>query len=318
MGNQLSKLREKYEELYKKKFEDINKIIKQFNNNNKKDIINDIQLTNIQNIKPENSSFNFNLDDDNNILSKTYIFPKNNHININNIEEQKKFNNIDNNNNNRNLINNQTHQEPIYKSNNDANLMMNNIKGNNNYINHVMHTPGGEDENKTIFNNNGEYSFDCTNAMYLTFYIYEGTKEKTVEILLKNNGNKTWPKNALFKLDKSSNLLIDDIILSQQKPGEEKNYFAVFRNLDTYTSGQYQANFIFYFNGEIYGEKLPVKIIIKNKNKENTELEKYKDIIKDFRDTFSLDKDEYPDDKLYEILKDNNFNQEASFSAMFN
>ena len=43
----------------------------------------------------------------------------------------------------------------------------------------------------------------------------------------------------------------------------------------------------------------------------------YMDKINDFRDTFSLSVKEYPDEKIYEILKENEFNFENAFSSLF-
>ena len=298
IGNKLSELKKKYIDLYQKKFGQIENLIKKSNND--LGIINNMNISGIQNIPVENSDLSINLDNDNNFLSKTYIFSKKNPINIDKIDEQNiNAPNIKNNNNNKHYLNNIAPQEPQNKINK---------KENKNMINDVMKTPGGEKEE--------EYSFDCTNAMYLTQYIYEGTEEVRIDILIKNNGNKTWPKNSKFKIEESSIFKIDDIILRQQRPGEEGKYTAIFQNLKNIPHGEYLANFLFCVNGEVFGEKLVIKINIKDNNI-NSELENNRDKINEFRDTFSFDKIEYPDDVLLGILKDNDFNMEAAFSSMF-
>lgn len=40
--------------------------------------------------------------------------------------------------------------------------------------------------------------------------------------------------------------------------------------------------------------------------------------INEFRDMFNLTEDEYPDDKILEILTENDFDDENAFSALFN
>ena len=39
--------------------------------------------------------------------------------------------------------------------------------------------------------------------------------------------------------------------------------------------------------------------------------------INEFRDYFKLSVEEYSDEKLFEVLNDNSFNQERAFSALF-
>ena len=40
--------------------------------------------------------------------------------------------------------------------------------------------------------------------------------------------------------------------------------------------------------------------------------------VKEFRDSFGLSEDDYTDDKLLEILRENNFDQAKAFEALFN
>ena len=42
---------------------------------------------------------------------------------------------------------------------------------------------------------NKDYSYECTNISKLFTIINKGTNIAKIEIILKNNGNKTWPKN---------------------------------------------------------------------------------------------------------------------------
>ena len=162
------------------------------------------------------------------------------------------------------------------------------------------------------------YSFDCTNAMYLTVYIYEGTDQAEFEIILKNNGNKTWASDSKIKIDPSSSLKINDIDLKQQKPNEERGYKVVIKNLSKKLIGEYKIFFWFYTNEKIRGDQITAMVKIKEKDNEKAEMEENMDKINEFRQTFSLSKDEYSDEKLFEILKDNDFNSENAFSKLFN
>ena len=162
------------------------------------------------------------------------------------------------------------------------------------------------------------YSYDCPNIMLLNQYIYEGTEQCEINIILKNNGNVKWPKKKTkFVFDDSSQIKEGDIILEPQKIGEEKEYKVKFENLGSLKIGEYKSYLLFNVNGKNYGEKLTLSINVKEK-KEIEEIEKYRDKIKEFRDQFNLDKEEYNDEKLFEILKQHNFNFEDSFSSLFN
>ena len=325
IGENLSNLKKKYNELYKQKesvmnskFEEMKKLIDKsnvnlINNNN-------INLNNIQNIEIKDSNFINEINEDDNILSKTQIIEKGKKINLEYIEDKNDIINLKNNNNNKKEeINNEI-------KNNNINIKQKQIitpqgpnDNQNNYQkNYFMKTPGGE-ENQTKNNNqeNSDYSFDCTNAMYLTLYVYEGTEKEKMEITLKNNGNKTWPKNTKFKIIEPSDFNLDDIILSQQKPNEEKSYYIYFNNLNNYKIGEYQISLAFCCDEKIYGETLVVRVKIKEINNSNKDIEENIDKIIEFRETFNLSEDEYPNDKILTILQENNFNFEEAFGSLF-
>ena len=290
------------------KFDEIIKLI----NTSNITIKNLINLQDNKKIEIKNSTFNFNLDDEVNNLSKTQVFSKKNLFNADN--------NID-------IINNNNTEKK--ELNNGINMMNNTQqtpKGPNNFnktkeknkINYDMDTPGG---NENIINdnyqNNNEYSFDCTNAMYLTSYIYQGTDEIKLELIIKNNGNKEWPEKARFKILKSSEITADDIILNHQKPEEKKSYFVTFKNLKNYSVGEYKSTLVFCVGEKIYGEKLIVRIKIKEKNETNNKIKENMEKINEFRETFSLSENDYSNEKLFDILQENDFNYEQAFSSLF-
>ena len=154
--------------------------------------------------------------------------------------------------------------------------------------------------------------------MYLSIYIYEGTEEVRFDLYLKNNGSKPWPSTAKLKIAQSSNFTTDDIALAPQKPEEQRIYNVVIKDLGRYPPGEYKTIFEFYCDDISYGENIVVRIQLKEKNGKKSEIEPYMDKINDFRDTFSLSVEEYPDEKIYEILKENGFNFENAFSSLFN
>jgi hypothetical protein len=314
IGDKLSAMRTKYNDLYKQKenlmnekFEEMKKLMNDANT--KLENINNINFNNVQNLEIKNSDNTINLNDDVDLLSRTQVITKNKIINLDKIEGNNIINNFNDNinkNKNNEINKNKINKEP------NPNITPHGPK------NFVLHTPGGEENPNNITpGENLDYSFDCTNAMYLTSYIYEGTSEVNLDIILNNNGIKTWPNNTILKIIEPSDFELDDIILKSQKPGEEKTYYLKFKNLENYKPGIYQTNLAFCCNGEICGEKLVARLKINKLNDINREIEENLDKINDFRQTFDLPKNEYPDEKILEILQENDFNFEKSFSAIF-
>ena len=318
-ANSLSDIKKKYDKIMQQKeialntkIEELKTLIKISSTDIKFE--NGISFDNIKNMEIQNSKYDINIDEDDNILSKTQIFSNNNKINIDNFD-QKNFN--DSNHNNKDMNHNK-HQEKNF------NLVTpqgpNDFQKNNNQVNFIMNTPKGDETQIKIKNQNKEnldYSFDCTNAMYLTLYIYEGTNEVNQELIIKNNGTKTWPQNTKFETIEPSDFVIDGIILKQQKPDEQKSYFITIHNLGKYKAGEYQANLGFYIDENIYGDKLSIRIKIKEVNNDNDEIEANIEKINEFRETFSLSEEEYPNEKILTVLQENDFNFEQAFSSLF-
>ena len=59
-------------------------------------------------------------------------------------------------------------------------------------------------------------------------------------------------------------------------------------------------------------------VIIKKKENEDSLINKYIEKIKEFRDSFNLNEDDYPNEKLLKILQENDFSFEEAFSSLFN
>lgn len=162
-----------------------------------------------------------------------------------------------------------------------------------------------------------KFSYECINVINLSAYIYQGTDEAKVSIILKNNCNQVWPKeDTKLVLDKDSKISIDDIVLHPQKPDEQNSYEICIKNLGSYPPGEYISYMLFQVNGKSFGDKLQIKIIVKAKKKDE-DIQKYIEKINEFRSQFELEKSDYSDEKILNLLKSHNFDYEQSFSSLF-
>jgi hypothetical protein len=287
------------------------------------------QLPNINNnnlVNIDNNSFHQN--------NSNIINIQNNEVeHLSNISNQNNNNIINNNNINNNIINasnvinvdNQNNEPPK----NDEKLFTNTgteIKGNNEQsainthiiINNFYNNNNNNNVNESQNGKEEGYSFDCSNSMYLSVYISLGSDEAKFEIYLKNNGTKTWAPDSKLKIDKTSDCTVDEVILAPQKPNEERSYSITVKDLHNYPAGDYNVIFLFWSNGNYHGEKIQAVIRIKEKENIESEIAEYIDKIKEFRDYYSLSEEDYPNDKILEALKENDFNYENAFSSIFN
>ena len=163
------------------------------------------------------------------------------------------------------------------------------------------------------------YSYDCPNILNLIEYIEEGTKKADLKIILKNNGNENWPKGKTKLIfDESSQIEGDDIILEPQNIGEEKEYIVSLKNMERLQEGEYKCFLYFNVEEKNYGEKIVILIKIKKLDEKEKEIRANIDKINEFRENFSLSEEEYPNDRILELLKENKFDFEESFSSLFN
>jgi len=264
--------------------------------------MNNSNIINIQNNEVEQLS-NISNQNNNNIINNNNI--NNNIINVSNVDDQ---NNEPPKNDEKLFTNTGTE----IKGNNEQSAInthniINNYYNNNN--NNVNESQNGKEEG---------YSFDCSNSMYLSVYISLGSDEAKFEIYLKNNGTKTWAPDSKLKIDKTSDCTVDEVILAPQKPNEERSYSITVKDLHNYPAGDYNVIFLFWSNGNYHGEKIQAVIRIKEKENIESEIAEYIDKIKEFRDYYSLSEEDYPNDKILEALKENDFNYENAFSSIFN
>ena len=213
------------------------------------------------------------------------------------------------------------------KSNYNLNTYNHNINSNNNMINvnnNINISINDFKKHKIIKNDNdlkilkikNEVSYEVLNKDKLKIEILEGQNEAKLEIILKNNGTKQWPENKTKLIgNEQKNLIGKNIELEPQNPHDIQKYITNFNELKTYPPGDYTASFYFEVDGKKYRDDIELDIIIKDKG--DNEEEKYKLLVKEFRDNFTLSEELYSDEKLLQILKEHNFNIEKAFTAMF-
>ena len=203
--------------------------------------------------------------------------------------------------------------EDIKKNNEKINNLFDNIIGNMNEINNE-----NKNNKKEKVINEG-LLYECSNSKYLKVYIYQGTEETNFEIYLRNIGEKSWDKDSKLVVDPCSKCKTNDIILKPQKPDEELAYEVFVKDLKNYPPGDYKIVFSFSSGGRIYGEKIVafIRIIEKEIKKNENEIDENIDKIKEFREEFNLTEDDYSNEELLKILKDNNFNYEKAFASLF-
>jgi hypothetical protein len=90
------------------------------------------------------------------------------------------------------------------------------------------------------------------------------------------------------------------------------------KDLKNFPAGDYKIIFLFWSGGKINGEKIVAIIKIKEKDDKKNEIDENISKIDEFRDMFNLTEDEYPNEKILDILRENDFNYENAFSSLFN
>ena len=252
------------------------------------------------------------------------IFPED--IDVNNLnkepnEEEKKENNIENNfsqNFNSSQTNNNYSQSNIISSQQNINSYQKNLNSSEKYLNSSEISKNSENSHNSQKIEKKFYSYECTNNFNLAIYNYEETNESKIEVNIKNNGSLDWPKNtAKLIFEDNSDIKGEEVILQPQKCGEELKYEVMFKQLEKLKVGEYKSYVRFEINGETIGEKLILKNIIKEKENNDDDINNFIDKINEFRGTFNLDENDYSDERLLEVLRDNDFNEELAFGALF-
>ena len=183
-------------------------------------------------------------------------------------------------------------------------------KNNNNKIDYS--TPG-----ESISEPETYYSYSCINNKDLISCIDEKTESTKIAIEIENNGTKDWPENnAKLIFDQKSQIKGEEIILKSQKCNEKNKYEIHFHNLSQNKEGIYESYAYININGWC-GTQIILKIIIKKK-KIISEIEKHLDVINELRNEYNLRPDDYSNEQLFLVLKDNDYDKELAFADLFN
>jgi len=233
----------------------------------------------------------------------------NNILKKNNIQNSNNLFNNNNSQNNNNIINNFN----INIRNKAFNY--NNIQNNNNEFNNDIIQKNSNEFN--IINNNAneeeDYSYECLNKDSLKQVIEEGEEQVNFILTLKNNKKNKWPQGkAKIVSDCSSNFIGDDIILEPQDYNEIRNYSYVVKDLGSYPIGNYKIFLCFEVNEEPYGDKLLLKVEIKEK--QNLYIE---DKIKEFREIYCLSKEDFSDEHIKNAIQKYNYDYSRAFFSLF-
>jgi hypothetical protein len=164
------------------------------------------------------------------------------------------------------------------------------------------------------------YSFECdySNNINLIAYIYEGTESAKIDLVLKNDGTLDWTNNTKLIFDKKSEVKGNDVKLKPQKINEVQKYEIILNNLGSLKDGEYKSYVKVYIDGLLIGEELTLKLKVKKKELPDEEMNNNMDKIIEFREAYDLDEIDYPNKKVFEALKANDFEFEPTFVSLFN
>ena len=298
-------LNEKYEKEMAKKFKDLNNLFNETlrgvrdSFNKKYEDIERLIINNINQGKNPNFHDNINLISDSN---RNINNDNSNNINFNNNNEINNNNKISTNNNSNDIFKNSSNKrEVIINSNNNnsfnpisINKMNNLTDNNNNNINNnnikIMNSHSYNINNNFLkiyyngepnqnlskkkpnkMNINDIYSYECVNVNYLQKSINEGDNQTQIDVKLKNTSRQPWLKGMaklVFESQHFKDNNCNDIILEEQKPGEEKTYTIEFNNLKVYQEGDYYSFFSLNINGQNVGKPMKFTISIEESNDE--------------------------------------------------
>ena len=169
-----------------------------------------------------------------------------------------------------------------------------------------------EPEDKNI---NQKFSFDVLNKN-LTYNINQG-KEKflDVRIVLQNNYGMSWnlgtTKLVCDKL--RSNIICEDVNLPPLSSEQKTEVRCLFNNVNTLEPGNYKCYFNFTVDKKIYGPPIVILVNIL-KQSFSTGIQLNIDL---FRKKYDLPVNDYSDEKLKNVLIQNNMDYSQAFAALF-
>ena len=237
-----------------------------------------------------NDYLNYHIKNDYNFDDKPFFEEKNNHP-ISEESNKDKFKETNINQNQKINLNNEIKIQPNRKQSCET-LINKQIKNEN--ITNLYNF-------NCQFKNNGNYEFN----KLINF-------KPKISFLIKNIGNIDWKENEIFlKTNKNSQLKFNDYKLLPLNKGEKQKISLTMPSINKFKDGQYNIILDFCANNQIYGESIKFKVKI---------LQDENILVKiiDFRRNFELDEKEFPNEKVLEALKRNNFDYDKTFAFIFN
>lgn len=204
------------------------------------------------------------------------------------------------------------------------NELKKNKKGNNNII----------DDSDDNMENDQAYSVECINNKKDT-EILQGAEKTNIDIVIRNNSNKKYPKNTYLVSDtKNSLLLCEKVELNELEPNQQQRVSILFKNLKYVSKGIYNCIVKLQIEDKIYNSffELKVKILENNdfafpqarydrdfsERQNPNSSDNMEKIILDFRTAFELYDNDYINDyKIEEALKKNNFDFTKAFASLY-
>ncbi len=166
-------------------------------------------------------------------------------------------------------------------------------------------------ETIVIYNDNREYSYYSNKYEYIFNIITNKQSTINCEIEIQNNGKYQWPENVtkLYCNNEYSNLKIANVTLNPLKINEKQTVNIIIERLNELSEGEYLIYFNFKVNRKIFGQQITIKIICKD----DEELKK----IKEFRREYDLDEEDYPNEKIKNLLNRFGGDFGAAFEDLF-
>ena len=193
----------------------------------------------------------------------------------------------------------------------------------------ISNTTNIKNLNELIFNTYNEFKNNYFNAININNIIinyYNNNNYIKNNIIIKNfsEDNQKSKLNIIIKRNKEIKASKSLEIKSKIK-AKKTEVILLKQNTQNYNKKvETKDNSISLNSIIINSDEVPKAKLIKQQNEKLLEVTKikkdtiYNEKLKEFREYYGLSKDEYPDVKLFEILRDNNFNFQKAFYSLFN
>ena len=213
-------------------------------------------------------------------------------------------------------------------------IQMNELKKNKKGNNIII------DDSDINMEDNQDYSVECLTNKKDTEML-QGAEKTYIDIVIKNNSNKKYPKNTFLIPDTENSLLVcEKVELYELEPNQQQDVSFLFKNLKYVSKGTYNCIVKLQIENKVYNSFFELKVnILENRNYENknlafpqgkfdkdfsekqdpNSLDNMQKNILDFRAAYELYDNDYINDyKIEEALKKNNFDFTKAFESLYN